>query len=103
MNRADELAHSLLEEGITAMKIWPFDRAAEASRGQYISGPDLRKALEPFEKIRRAVGDKMDIMVEFHSMWQLLPALQIAKALTPYQTFWHEDPIKMDSLSSQKR
>ncbi len=103
MNRADELAHSLLEEGITAMKIWPFDRAAEASRGQYISGPDLRKALEPFEKIRRAVGDKMDIMVEFHSMWQLLPALQIAKALTPYQTFWHEDPIKMDSLSSLKR
>jgi L-alanine-DL-glutamate epimerase-like enolase superfamily enzyme len=45
----------------------------------------------------------MDIMVEFHSMWQLLPAMQIAKALTPYQTFWHEDPIKMDSLSSLGR
>ena len=27
----------------------------------------------------------------------------IAKALEPYQTFWHEDPIKMDSLSSLKR
>ncbi len=103
LNNADELAHSLLEEGITAMKIWPFDRAAEASRGQYISVPDLHKALEPFEKIRRAVGDQMDIMVEFHSMWQLLPAMQIAKALTPFQTFWHEDPIKMDSLSSLKR
>ncbi|MGV8984763.1 MAG: mandelate racemase/muconate lactonizing enzyme family protein [Cypionkella sp.] len=103
LNSADELAHSLLEEGITAMKIWPFDRAAEASRGQYISMPDLDKALEPFEKIRRAVGNKMDIMVEFHSMWQLLPAMQIAKALTPYQTFWHEDPIKMDSLSSLRR
>lgn len=100
---ADELAHSLLEEGITAMKIWPFDQAAEATRGQYISGEDLRKALEPFEKIRNAVGDQMDIMVEFHSMWQLLPAMQIAKALTPYNTFWHEDPIKMDSLSSLKR
>ncbi len=103
LNCADELALSLLEEGITAMKIWPFDRAAEAARGQYISGPDLRSALEPFEKIRKVVGDKMDIMVEFHSMWQLLPALQIAKALTPYQTFWHEDPIKMDSLASLKR
>ena len=103
MNRADELANSLLEEGITAMKIWPFDRAAELSRGQYISAPDIRKALEPFEKIRKAVGDKMDIMVEFHSMWQLLPAMQIARALTPYQTFWHEDPIKMDSLASLKR
>lgn len=103
LHRADELALSLLEEGITAMKIWPFDMAAEASRGQYISMPDLKKALEPFEKIRRAVGDKMDIMVEFHSMWQLLPAMQIAKALEPYKTFWHEDPIKMDSLSSLSR
>ncbi|MBD9372341.1 mandelate racemase/muconate lactonizing enzyme family protein [Rhizobium sp. ARZ01] len=100
---ADDLAHSLLEEGITAMKIWPFDIAAEKTRGQYISMPDLKRALEPFEKIRSAVGDKMDIMVEFHSMWQLLPAMQIAKALTPYQTFWHEDPIKMDSLSSLGR
>ena len=103
LHNADELALSLLEDGITAMKIWPFDMAAEASRGQYISMPDLKKALEPFEKIRRAVGDKMDIMVEFHSMWQLLPAMQIAKALAPYNTFWHEDPIKMDSLSSLTR
>lgn len=103
LHNADELALSLLEDGITAMKIWPFDIAAEASRGQYISMPDLKKALEPFEKIRRAVGDKMDIMVEFHSMWQLLPAMQIAKALAPYNTFWHEDPIKMDSLSSLTR
>lgn len=103
LHRADELAHSLLEEGITAMKIWPFDIAAEKTRGQYISLPDLKSALVPFQKIRDAVGDRMDIMVEFHSMWQLLPAMQIAKALTPFQTFWHEDPIKMDSLSSLAR
>jgi galactonate dehydratase len=103
LHSADELALSLLEEGITAMKIWPFDAAAEKTRGQYISQPDLKAALAPFEKIRQAVGDKMDIMVEFHSMWQLLPAMQIARELTPYRTFWHEDPIKMDSLSSLKR
>ncbi len=103
MNRADELAESLLSEGITAMKIWPFDPAAEASFGQYISAHDLKTALEPFEKIRKRVGDRMDIMVEFHSMWKLLPAITIAKALAPYQTFWHEDPIKMDSLGDLKR
>jgi galactonate dehydratase len=104
LERADDLAEDLLSEGITAMKIWPFDIAAEKSGGQYISGPDLRKALEPFEKIRKRVGDRrMDIMVEFHSMWQLTPAIQIARALEPYGTFWHEDPIKMDSLSSLKR
>jgi len=31
LNRADELALSLLEQGIDAMKIWPLDYAAEAS------------------------------------------------------------------------
>ena len=103
LHRADELALSLLEEGITAMKIWPFDRAAEASRGQYISADDLRAGLEPFEKIRSAVGDRMDVMVEFHALWHLLPAMQIARALAPYGTFWHEDPIRMDSLASLKR
>lgn len=103
LHRADELALSLLEEGITAMKIWPFDAAAEKTRGQYISSEDLARAIEPFEKIRAAVGDRMDIMVEFHSMWQLLPAMQIARALAPFDTFWHEDPIRMDSLSSLRR
>ncbi len=103
MNCADELAISLLEEDITAMKIWPFDVAAEKTRGQYIEKADLKSALIPFEKIRRAVGDKMDIMVEFHLMWQLLPAIELARALEPFDTLWHEDPIKMDSLSSLKR
>jgi len=103
LTRADDLAESLLGEGISAMKIWPFDIAAEKTHGQYISSEDLNAALVPFEKIRKRVGDKIDIMVEFHSLWQLLPAMAIAKALAPFKTFWHEDPIKMDSLSSLRR
>src|SRR5919109_3419576 len=41
LHRADELAQSLLEEGIDGMKIWPFDPHAEASDGQYISSENL--------------------------------------------------------------
>ena len=103
MHRADELAESLLGEGITAMKIWPFDLAAEKTGGVRIDRADLKAALEPFEKIRRAVGDRMDVMVELHSMWQLLPAIEIARALEPYAVYWHEDPIRMDSLESLAR
>ncbi len=103
LHRADELAQELLADGITAMKIWPFDHAAEKTRGLDISAADLKAALAPFEKIRKAVGDKIDIMVEFHSMWQLLPAIKIAKALAPYGTYWHEDPIRMDSLADLRR
>lgn len=103
LHRADEVAESLLSEGITAMKIWPFDLAAEKSGGQYISNDDLDTALEPFRKIRNAVGDKMDIMVEFHSLWRLPMAQKIARALKPFNTFWHEDAIRMDSLDLLKQ
>ena len=103
LTRADELATELLEEGISAMKIWPFDLAAERNDGLHIGADELRVALDPFARIRRAVGDRMDIMVEFHSLWQLTPAIRIARALAPYETYWHEDPIRMDSLASLKR
>jgi galactonate dehydratase len=98
--RADELAHSLKEQGINGMKIWPFDPYAEASNGTYISPSDLRKGLEPFRKIREAVGSDMDIMVEFHSLWNLPTAMQIARALEEYEPFWFEDPLKADNIDA---
>ena len=100
LNRADELALSLLEMGITGMKIWPFDFAAERWQGSHITKEELAKALEPFEKIRKAVGDRMNIMVELHAMWHLTPVRRIAEALDEFDPFWIEDPVKMDHLSS---
>ncbi|MFI4981053.1 MAG: mandelate racemase/muconate lactonizing enzyme family protein [Nevskiales bacterium] len=100
MHRADELAESLLAQGITGMKIWPFDPAAELTGGLHISGPELRRALEPFGKIRRAVGDRIDIMVELHSLWNLPTAKRIARALEEFEPYWFEDPIKMDNLQA---
>jgi galactonate dehydratase len=92
---AGELAESLLAEGIGAMKIWPFDRYAARSGGNFISGEDIRRGLEPFEKIRKAVGDRIEVLVEFHSMWDLPAALAIARPLRDVRPFWSEDPIKM--------
>src|SRR4051794_28663783 len=97
MSRADALAESLLEQGITAMKIWPFDPAAIANDGLSISPAELKAAIEPFEKIRRAVGDKIEIMVELHCLWNLPMAKKIAKWLEPYAPTWYEDPIRMNS------
>jgi galactonate dehydratase len=97
MNRADVLAESLLEQGITAMKIWPFDPAAQETGGLSISAEQMKAAIVPFEKIRKAVGDRMEIMVEFHSLWNLPTAKKIALALAPYNPTWFEDPIRMNS------
>src|SRR5256886_16677872 len=68
----------------------------------HISGAELDAALEPFRKIRKALGKRMDIMVEFHSLWRLPPAQRIAQALAEFDTYWHEDPIRMDSLALLK-
>lgn len=98
LHRADELALSLLAQGITGMKIWPFDIAAERSGGWDITPGELRAALEPFAKIRKAVGDRMDIMVEFHSLWSLPMAKKLARALAEFDTYWHEDPFRLDNV-----
>ncbi len=100
--RTDEVAISLLEQGITGMKIWPFDIAAERSQGYDITPAELTRALEPFDKIRKAVGDRMDIMVEFHSLWSLPMAKKLARALEPYNTYWHEDPFRLDNIGDLK-
>lgn len=97
MTDAGALAENLLGEGIAAMKIWPFDPIAHETQGLHISAAQLKTALKPFEQIRRAVGDAMEIMVEFHSLWNLPAAKRIARALEPYKPTWFEDPIKMNS------
>ena len=100
LTRADAVAESLLEMGITAMKIWPFDYAAEKSGGQFISSEDLKKGLEPFEKIRKAVGDRIDIMAELHSLWNRPMATRIARELEQFKPLWVEDPVMMDHMDS---
>ena len=97
MHRADDLAESLLEQGITAMKIWPFDPTGIENHGLFISAAQMKTAVEPFEKIRKRVGDRMEIMVEFHSLWNLPTAKKIARVLEDYEPTWYEDPIRMNS------
>jgi galactonate dehydratase len=98
MRDAGALAESLLSEGYGAMKIWPFDPFA-ANGGHSISLSDLKTGLEPFRKIRAAVGDRIEVMCELHSLWGAHSAERICRALEDYGVFWAEDPLnKMDDV-----
>lgn len=97
MRDAGRLAQSLCDEGYAAMKIWPFDIYAPATGGQMISLADLKQGLEPFRKVRQAVGDGIEVMCELHSLWSSHAAIRICRALEDVGVFWAEDPIaKMD-------
>ena len=95
------LAKSLISEGYSAMKIWPFDIYVPKSQGTMITLKDLEQGLLPFQKIRDAVGDKIEIMCDLHSLWTLPATIRICQALEEYNIFWAEDPIaKMDDAHS---
>ncbi|MEK7408739.1 MAG: mandelate racemase/muconate lactonizing enzyme family protein [Acidobacteriota bacterium] len=79
--------------GIRAIKIWPFDRAAARNRRQYISPADIEEALVPIRKLRDAFGADIEILLEFHSNWNLTSAIRIAKAVEPYKPMWLEDML----------
>ncbi len=114
-----QLAESLLSEGITQMKVWPWDRFAPQLSVEGFTGPAgwsavgpaghdlspeaLRQGLWTIQEIRKAVGDRMDIAVEGHSRWDLNAALRIARALEPYDVIWMEDIIQPDGVDDLAR
>ncbi|MFE9643436.1 mandelate racemase/muconate lactonizing enzyme family protein [Streptomyces sp. NPDC006365] len=102
LHRPGELARSLLEEGITAMKVWPFDSAAERTGGLHVSPADIRQGMKVLEEIRGAAGDRMDILVELHGLWSVKAAVEILTALEDIEPFWVEDPLRPDGIDGYR-
>jgi galactonate dehydratase len=106
LRRPAELAATLIDDGITGMKIWPFDPYAEATMGHDLSAGELSLALEPIAMIRDAVGDAIDVMVELHALWDVATACRIVHALSDFDLFWIEDPVRgtsPDALAEVQR
>ncbi|MGB9791827.1 MAG: mandelate racemase/muconate lactonizing enzyme family protein [Thermacetogeniaceae bacterium] len=85
-----EQAISLMEQGFKAIKIRFHHR-------------DPRDDIKIVEAVRKAVGDKMDIMVDANQgwkmpydterTWDLKTAYQVAKELENLDVFWLEEPL----------
>jgi galactonate dehydratase len=119
LERPGELAESLLAEGYTQMKVWPWDRFAPQIRSSSATGPagwsamgpvghvvapaDLKQGLWTVQEIRKAVGDRMEIAIEGHSRWDVNCAIRLARALEPYDVIWMEDILQPDSVEDLRR
>lgn len=100
---AADLARSLLDEGITAMKGGPTIPLAQASDGQHLSPEDLDRALTPIREIRDAVGMRMQIANDGHGKWALPVAIRIAQAMEPYEPMWQEDLMPLLNPEALRR
>ncbi len=90
----EKIMRELIEtRGVNAIKIWPFDGAAQRNRNQFITPGDIEQALVPVKKLREAFGNDIEIAIEFHAQWNLTSAIRIARALEPYRPMWLEDML----------
>lgn len=119
VQRPGALAESLLAQGITQMKVWPWDRFAPQITSSHVTGPAgwsaigppghhlspeaLKQGLWTVQEVRKAVGDRMDIAIEGHSRWDVNCAIRIARALEVYDVIWMEDIIQPDSADDLAR
>jgi len=122
--KAGELASDLLAQGITAMKIWPFDQfgptlsgpvdsrrpmviwgaqSAAGPRGHALSNDELKAGVAIIEDIRRAVGERMEIAIEGHARWDLGTAVRIARAIEPLDILWLEEIMPPDNIEPYVR
>lgn len=97
---AGDLAEELVAEGIPAMKLWPFDRAAHRNGGLHISWADIEEAMKPLREIRDRVGMKIEIAIEGHAFFHLPAALRIAEALRDIKPLWLEDVLRVDNIAT---
>ena len=100
----EKIAEFLLQRGIRAIKLYPYDRgpvnAFGRHGGTFITQEELKLSLEPIQRIRKAVGDRMEIALDLSSKWNLPCSMQIAKSLEPYGILYFEDPMLPDNLEA---
>jgi galactonate dehydratase len=81
-------ALEVVERGYQAMKFDPFGPG-----GRELSIPELKRACGVVEAVRKAVGDDVGILLEFHGRFSPGMALEAIRAMTPYKPTWCEEPI----------
>jgi galactonate dehydratase len=83
-----ESCRKAVERGFTAIKTCPVPASAPLAG---LSG--VKQAAALTEAMRKAVGDELDIMLDFHG--RLTPAMAVvyAKAVEPYGPMFIEEPV----------
>lgn len=97
---AEKIVRLLLDRGIKAIKIYPYEKVGARNGGTYISAADLDHCLDWIKRIRDTVGDEIEIALDLSSQWNLTCGLRIARSLEPYKIMWLEDVLLQDNMQS---
>ncbi len=90
-----ELAQQVIERGYTAVKV-VFVPYSEPLMG----APAADKLGSLMKALREAVGDGIDIMVDFHGRSSPAMAVQYINALAPWRPFFCEEPVPPENVAA---
>lgn len=90
-------ASDAVKRGITAMKWDPFGKAYLE-----ISNKELNASVECVAKVREAVGNDVDLLIEGHGRFNIPTAVKIARELAPFRPMFFEEPVPPDNLDALK-
>lgn len=95
-------AQRAVEEGYDAIKIDFFTftpeggRYTSRDRTTLINPKTLETIVNRVRKVREAVGKYVDIIIENHSFLDAQSAVQLARAVEPYNIYYYEEPNTPD-------
>jgi galactonate dehydratase len=90
-------AKAAVDEGFTAVKFDPLPIGYQDMAQARLIGT----AVEMTAAAREAGGPDLDLIIELHRKLTPMVALDLADALKPFHVLFLEDPIQIDSISSQ--
>lgn len=90
-----ERTHQAIEQGYTAVKVVfvPYSEPLEGI-------PTVKQFAFLFQKLREAVGEKIDIMVDFHGRTYPAMAVQYINAIEEYRPWFCEEPVPPENVDS---
>ncbi|MGI3165044.1 mandelate racemase/muconate lactonizing enzyme family protein [Pseudooceanicola sp. 200-1SW] len=95
---AADSAAELVARGYTAVK---FDPAGPYTirGGHSPARSDLALSARVCAAVRAAVGDRADLLFGTHGQFTATGALRMARAITPHDPAWFEEPVPPDDLT----
>ena len=90
-------AKSAVEEGFTAIKFDPMPSGYQDMAQSRL----IQTAVDITAAAREAGGPDLDLIIELHRKLTPMVALELADALKPFHVLFLEDPIQIDSISTQ--
>lgn len=93
--QAAENALSKVAKGWTAIKTVPMPPT------NLLDSPEIvKQAAEKLRAVREAVGDSVDILLDFHGRVTPQMAIQYGKAFEPYHPFFIEEPVQAENAAA---